>query len=370
MLNRNYDGTLRTVTGWPMGAQAANQGDGLIVWLNFSIYDGSHDVTDASPGGHDGILPHGDAGEDVHTNWPTLVSGPPRNGYQGVSFPPVRYFGITNVNGLNPISSFTICTWYRIPATDANGLSDCTLFDTGLGDQKTNAVHLGRWNSAGFGLWVVANNGFPTNAVPIAADTPGVDTGWHFVAYTFSAGKVVGYFDGVPVGTNTVPCDFVQVVNDDSPYASIGTFTHSRSFNPIDPEGASGPSGSYPNGGFGSQMADFRIYDRVKTAAEIEAIYEGQGAGPSNPPPPPNTCVIVTTNTTPFTNIYDATMLLTLTAPKIVGSKTFSEWRQDNSSFTNGQSAIVDLTADHSMEAVYTNTPNDLGRRFFKVKRK
>jgi hypothetical protein len=132
------------------------------------------------------------------------------------------------------------------------------------------------FNTAGW--FTLDAGGNPTNAVLFPdSSSLGADTGWNHYALTFAGGVCVAYFNGLAVSTNTIPCSFIKTLY----YVAAGGFTHQGTFNPIDPEGATGPSGSYPNAGFGAYLADVRLYNTVQSATNIYAIFQGTGASGS-----------------------------------------------------------------------------------------
>jgi hypothetical protein len=262
------------VTGWPIGAESANQGDGLILWLSPDIYTGSNTLSDASLGGHDMFVSYGTTGST--TNMPILTNGPA--GHSAMLSIVYRYGVITNWAGLENMTNGSIAVWGRYFST-AGG--DSVMFDCGNYPGVTNTWWFGRDDSFfNTRFWIHDADGNKVTAISYPDSSQGVDTGWHHYAATWSGNVFIGYYDGVPFVTNTITSAPYRTVTSDSHWIGVLCYTHNGTPSIMDNESASPDSGfhSYPNNGFmQGGIADLRIYNQVQSAANVLAIFSGQG---------------------------------------------------------------------------------------------
>src|ERR1035438_8646520 len=109
-ISRNADGTLRSATGWPKGALSSDQGNGLVLWLSFTGWNGISNVPDASPSLNDMTLPYSTL-NTPSTNYLLATNGP--NGLGAAWSTAYRYGIVTNWNGLTSLTNGTVATWGR-----------------------------------------------------------------------------------------------------------------------------------------------------------------------------------------------------------------------------------------------------------------
>jgi hypothetical protein len=120
----------------------------------------------------------------------------------------------------------------------------------------------------------------PSSAVeavefPDASPT-GNSGGWHHYLVTFDAGQIVGYFDGLPIATNTVG---LQALTMSGYYLGIGV----RTFNAtpeLDLSVDLHPNNAWING----RVDDVRIYKRALNPQEVFDLYRSFDTLPPTPP--------------------------------------------------------------------------------------
>jgi len=298
----------------PAGGNALT--NGLIAWLTFDDDFSDSKLDDASGNGHDAYR-FGRIGSVYPTNFPTQILSSTTPGRTNLSASDYcgrfdwyntgyglygregDYAGITNVANLTNLATATIMCWARYypPHAGLDYSSDAneTLISAGTSAGQVGAWGLGRLNNK---IWLnntrfyVTTNGNSDVSLGDFPENGYNDDSYHWTHYavTWNNGVAVGYTNGMPVFTNNISM-FVtrlrigQNNNNPTPWIGIGCDTHAGT-PPLNDEA---PQIEYPNNGWlNGVMDDVRIYNRVLSAAEIQAVYApGSGAGlPQKPAPP------------------------------------------------------------------------------------
>lgn len=282
-LDRNADGTLRSITGWPVGAYGQSQSDGLVMWLSFNGWGGTTNVPDASPGGCDLTLPYS-ALNTPSTNYPAATNGP--NGLGAALLTTYRYGIVTNLTPISNLTNGTVALWGYYSA----GSSGDSVFLDGGNYGDTNNWWMGRDDSFfNTRFWIHDAYGNKTNGVSFPDS--GTATPWMHYAVTWAGNVFVGYTNGVAFVTNTVANAPYRTITQPNGWMAIGCMTHGGTSDFTDNESANPDSGfhSYPNNGWlQGGLADLRIYARTLTAAEVSTVYTGIAAAAPPPEAPTN----------------------------------------------------------------------------------
>lgn len=209
------------------------------------------------------------------TNWPSPAVGPDgsvaakfvRNGssvFEGDG----DYAGIpwTTNAPFYRLTNGTLLAWAHY---DTNSYHVSTIIDGSSYSLFPYSWSLGRSYSQNTRFNVVGTNGTTFLAVVYPDSTSTGDTGgWHYYGVTWDGTNFIGYFDGVPISTNS-QAGFPALVLGGKPSAhwiAIGCLTHNGTPQ-IDGDG-------YPNNGmFGGEIDDIRIYNRALSGAEIQTLY-------------------------------------------------------------------------------------------------
>lgn len=283
-ISRNADGTLRSATGWPKGALCANQGEGLVLWLSFDNWTGTNNLEDASPSLNNLTLPYS-ALNTPATNFPAATNGP--NGIGAGLFTSYRYGILTNLGGLLNLTNGTVALWGQYSA-GASG--DSVFLDAGNYGGENN-WWLGRDDSFfNTRFWIHDAAGNKTNGVSFPDGSQGVESAWMHYAVTWAGNVFVGYTNGVAFVTNTIADAPFRTVTQPNGWMAVGCYTHGGTPDFTDNESATPNNGfsSYPNNGWlQGAMADVRVYNRMLSASEVQAVYSSapiEGANPTNPP--------------------------------------------------------------------------------------
>jgi len=241
--------------------------------------------------------------------WATPGIGP--NGAPGASVANGQYMGITNVGPLQNLTNGTISVWAQRTNGVGNGYS--YLLDCGFTFPCTNGWTLG------------CDNGLPTS---LYVTTPGTtrstiltwpdfhNTNWHMFSFTWSNAVVVGYYDGVPFQTNSLPSQVLTL--DDANWLTIGAIQHN-----VAPGG-----GTFPNAAFLlGYITDIRAYNQALSPSQILDVYSVLAS-----PTPPTPDIPPSGGNLP---------------PQILMHLTFQGW--------NGYTNVLDTTTNHA-DAVATTT--------------
>lgn len=313
-----------------------------LVWITFGGWPGQSNCVDVTGYTNHGYVFGGS------TNWPTLAVGP-FSATNAAHIGDNQYFAVTNAaNTFGHLTNGAIAIWVKPDAGfEAGSVNYGYMLDIGfsfpesygftLGHDPANATKFYGYNSGGTRFTILE---FPDYGA----------TNWHHYAVAWDATNAVGYFDGSPFQTNATSVPFFQV--DSAGWMAIGTMQHDGT-----PQWG---DDSYPNAAFlNGSVSDVRVYNRTISGGEAQSLFLGRdvASGGGGSSPVTQTCSRSSTNTTSFTNVYESTMTLTLTAPPTSGGRFFNSWLQDGSLSTTNRSVIVDLSSDKTMTAVFTNIP-------------
>ncbi|MGA2863541.1 MAG: LamG-like jellyroll fold domain-containing protein [Verrucomicrobiota bacterium] len=313
-INVDIYGHVRGANGsWDIGVvQSEPQGDppggsansGLLLYLSCDDnFVNADRILDRSGNGHDAMRFGFSA---TPTNWPTRVAGV-NGGYAAhftqlpiTLYPPGntnnyrtgQYAAITNIGTLSNLTSASICFWGEYDTSVTNTMSmdhNATFLDCGV--DTPGCWHFGRYYSSTYGntrFMVVTNGGMSESTSRLTwpedySATYGNSGGWHHYAVTVQQTNsgtcllVNGYFNGTNFGNMIVPGVTNLTVNKTPQrWIGIGCWTHGGTATLDDGD-------HYPNNGWlDGSITDVRIYGRVLSANEIEAIASGSAV----PTPP------------------------------------------------------------------------------------
>jgi hypothetical protein len=275
----NLDGTSRS-GGFPIGAYGTGPvgtfpDPSLVLWYRFDSLTGFiHDDS-----GH-----HATGTLEDAAHWPVLSRGPTTNPPNAALFTHIavdgtvagdgQYAAVTWLADLSPLTNATIAVWaHYTTSIDANYINDQTATILSCDPNIPGTVgawYLGRNFSSStiFAAYTNASNFQATYLVGFPDSTASGDTGgWHHYAVTKNGFTFVGYFDGVPVATNSAPVDALRI-GGNPPWLDIGSWPHNGTPAYGDDE--------YPNNGWmNGAIADVRIYNRRLSGADIQALVAG-----------------------------------------------------------------------------------------------
>jgi hypothetical protein len=260
-IDRNLDGTVRSITGWPVGALSGNQGAGMVLWLSFNGWDGTSSVTDASGNGNNAQLFGSSA------NYPTPVAGP--LGLGAAAIDDNQYFGVTQPSGFSALTNGSVAVWARYnPSSYGNSL----ILDAGY-DGETNSWRLGRVDGNLQTFFTVYDPTNGTRMYKIQFPDTGL-TNWNHYAVTWDGNNIVGYFNGAPIATASQTAPFLRLGSLYN-WMAIGTMHHEGT-----PQWGDDayPNCCYLKGG----VADIRIYNRSLSPLEMQGIFLGNGSLPGS----------------------------------------------------------------------------------------
>ncbi|HEV2393450.1 MAG TPA: LamG-like jellyroll fold domain-containing protein, partial [Verrucomicrobiae bacterium] len=249
----------------------------LLVDLNFDEDFSSGQVIDVTGNGHDGWCFN-------PTNWITATQGvfATIGGYWQTNstlleppstyIPVSQYFGITNLNGIRYLTNATVSLWVQFRQNTpqavwviSNG-RDAQYLDDQSG---TNGWDFAKVYSSSMQFLVYPLPGGYSTV--LTWPTP-VDTSYHLYTATVdcNANRAVAYYDGLPVQTNAVGVPFLQVYGS-APvrWLCVGKLAMQM------PPGPMSYDGNYAAGFFEGRIDDVRIYNRVLSSGEAEALYIG-----------------------------------------------------------------------------------------------
>jgi hypothetical protein len=221
------------------------------------------------------------------TNWPSLTTGPDGSraalfkqywdGY-GLYGRSGDYIGIPSSTSLVNMPEATISIWahyFRSPDGNIGNDHNSTLMNSGKDVPGT--FFFGRTYASYTSFDV---NISPTSSIEVLRFpdvAPDGDTGdWHHYAITFSGGTCIGYFDGKPFATNTVPVGMLTMAGH---YIGIGVWT----FN-VTPELDLSVDQHPNNGWINGKLDDVRIYRRALGSSELQSLYMQFDKLPPNMP--------------------------------------------------------------------------------------
>jgi hypothetical protein len=300
----------------------------LLVWLTFDdSFENKNYLADQS-----GIGNHAwrFGRPDYPTNWPTRVAasstpgGRPGMGYAGDFLWYLNdgwglynksgdYAGITNTGGLASMTNATIALWARYhPASRVSpeltwaAEQNATLLSAGSTVGYWGSWDFGRFaygggNNTKFQVYTAnPNHTQGRYLVPFpdsAQSGSGTTTNWNHYVVTWDNGVVRGYFNGVLFHTGTVRKADEEVITtliiaQNHPnivkWIGVGCNTHGGT-PPLEDE----PGVDYPNHGwFNGVMDDVRIYGRILSAAEVQALYSGTPSDLTAPRPPSSLSIV------------------------------------------------------------------------------
>jgi hypothetical protein len=311
------------------GGSASGPTNGLLVWLrfddNFTNGNANGMLADASGNGHNAYR-FGWTNSVYPTNFPTRILSSSISGRMNLSgsdysglfnwHPDTNadfglsgdYAGITNVASLTNMATATIVCWarYNPPNPGFDYLSDHNekLLSAGTASEVPGTWEFGRTDiydspqRTFFCVFTNANSGPGCSFLQFPDFAQNDDTtNWNHYAVTWNNGVMIGYLNGVPVGTNDISAivTHLQIGEDMSwkaPWISVGCDTHAGTPLIGDNEGE---GYNYPNNGFlNGVLDDVRIYNTVLSPADIQTIYSSGGTGLAARPSPPTGLKIIT----------------------------------------------------------------------------
>jgi hypothetical protein len=228
------------------------------------------------------------------TNWPSVTTGPdgsqaayyrkPDLVLQGTEYHTYGdYLAVTNWNGIDFLTNGTISVWAWF---DTNSYASTLLLGAGYnvpsagdGNAATYSWDFGREYTENVRFYInmpsstVAKVYFPDDTV---WGTGGLSTyattNWNMYTVTWNAAsnQIIGYYDGQPIGTNTLDAPFLRIY---SPHHWMGVGCSHHEGTPQMDYGLPGGD-MYPNNGWmGGKLDDIRIYNRALSASEVSTIY-------------------------------------------------------------------------------------------------
>ena len=249
-----------TVTGSPAGSGAVGyaqgvRGDGANLYWRFGEASGTTAVD--SVGVRDGQLQPG-----VVRGGPSAVRDPADRSVRtnGTST------GLVSAFDQQPApTTFTAESWFRTSTTSGGKLLGYGNSRTGTSGSYDRHVYMNDAGQLSFGVYTGAG------AVTVQSRESYNDGGWHHVAATLDAGRMVLYVDGVAVGQRSA-------VGWPSAYAGYWS---------VGGDSLGGwpdrPSSSF----FAGDLDEFAAYPTALAAARVEEHYlRGAGAGPAPNQPP------------------------------------------------------------------------------------
>lgn len=262
----------------------------MIMHITFNNWGGGTNALDSTTNHCDAAL--------FLNNWPVPAVGPDGGSAAYISSTNSAYFGVTNVAPMLNLTQGTVAVWAkRDLQTGYSYILDC-----GYTFPATNGWTLGNDNASPTKLYVCGPDS-SRNTVLTWNDYQ--NTNWHHFAFTWSSGNAIGYFDGLPFQTNTLPSLVLSL--DDANWLCIGAIQHDT------PPGL----GTYPNAAFlNGTLTDIRMYNTALSASELLNVYYVSAAPelphePATAIPgslPPQTLMHLTfTNWGGFTNVLDVT---------------------------------------------------------------
>jgi Concanavalin A-like lectin/glucanases superfamily len=296
-----------------IGVQTNIPDPSLVMHLSFDNYLPDGAVLDISGHGNHGY-------RYSATNWPTATNGV--DGLQAAYYRrpvPVMqgdelhnygdYIAVTNLNGIEFLTNGTISVWAWF---DTDSYAATALVDAGYDapsatypDSAANSWHLGRSYTSSVRFIVNYSGGsdykviFPDDSIYNGGNSTFATANWHLYGVSWSAdsNRIVGYYDGRAISTNTMSAPFLRIY---SPYhwLAVGCRIH---------EGSPGmdyglPNGDmYPNNGWmGGRIDDVRIYNRALTDLEVSSLYKSFDKLPPSMP----TILTVETNASSLLTLH------------------------------------------------------------------
>ena len=225
------------------------------------------------------------------TNWPAATTGPDgsRAGlFSGPRFAPPPhdpdytqgdYAGIPYSPALDHLSNGTVLAWAFY---DFTSYHNSTIIDNSIYGTDYGSWSLGRTYTYNTLFEIGVGNG--SNGTYLAVQYPdfapggGSTGGWHYYGATWDGTNIVGYFDGLPISTNS-QAGFPELVVGTASWTAIGCKVHAGTPQWGDPD-------DLPNWGWlGGKIDDVRIYKRALNPAEILSLYASFDNQPPSTPP-------------------------------------------------------------------------------------
>jgi hypothetical protein len=243
----------------PVDVTVANSD--LVLHFDFETNFSGGVVRDVSNYGNHGIrysLAH----------WPTNVAG---IAGQGAFFPGranPAYIAVTNWNGIEILTNGAVSIWAQFTTNSYDG---STLVDAGdLG--HPNSWRLGRDQSANVRFLVFDGNGtpqvkvnFPDDSMYNGQTATYATAKWHQYAVTWDGLNITGYYDGLPISTNSLGVPFLRITAGGH-WMAIGC--RQRDGTPQWGDDA------YPSTGWmGGSIDELRMYSRALSGQFVGAIY-------------------------------------------------------------------------------------------------
>lgn len=241
----------------------------LVLHLPFDNDFSGGAVLDASGYGNHGL-------RYSSSNWPSLARGP--DGSQAGQFGVISsingdYVAVPYSTNLDRLTNGTLFAWVRYTSNsyhaaapvDAGWWEDDYSWTLGRNYSTTTKFVISRSNSEY--VMLTFPDGF----------TSGTDGGWHHYGVTWDSINFVGYFDGIPFGTNTQTGIPHLNIGGSSRWIAIGCRNHDGTPNWGDD--------LYPNNGWiGGFIDDVRIYNRALTREEAAVCYASFDRQPPSKP--------------------------------------------------------------------------------------
>ncbi len=241
----------------------------LVLYLPFdNDFTNSGEILDASGYGNNAL-------RYSLTNWPTPAVGPDDSMaaefVRATTNTPFEgggdYAGIpwTTNAPFYSLTNGTLLAWAHY---NANSYHASVIIDGSSYSIFPYSWFLGRDYSSMTRFEVYNASGGVFHAVTYPDSSAGDTGGWHYYGVTWDGTNFIGYYDGLPISTNS-QAGFPALVlggKANAHWIAIGCLTHNGTPQ-IDGDG-------YPNNGFfGGEIDDIRLYNRPLSGAEIQALY-------------------------------------------------------------------------------------------------
>lgn len=292
-ITNDINGAVRGENGrWDVGAYEYDHS--LKMWWDFEQYSNCAGciVTDMSGNTNNGVTVTNrftDSFTDQTNYAPGIVTG--RTGTNAVNFQLLgtnrnwvvyaenlgynmgQWLGITNWNGISPLTNGTWMCWYM--ETNTAGPGDATLWGGGWinspGDDNTWDVSRYNYDNLTFTEFTNSNRRAGSSVPNMIASNV-----WCHVAFSWNAtnNSLQCYTNGVLAQSNTLAAPYLHLADNGVHNVIVGGSTHGGSYQLGDDQ--------FPNNGwFAGYMDDLRIYNRELSATEIASIVNGGGSAPA-----------------------------------------------------------------------------------------
>lgn len=167
------------------------------------------------------------------------------------------YIRIPDSVSLSPTSKISVFCWVKGSASAQSTI--LSKYDTGI-DQRSYSM----WVSTDKLRSIISDDGTYTNIKDYRSSIVAFDNTWHFVGFTFNAGTLKLFVDGIE-DTNLTKTtdDTITTIHNSTADATIGCYLNSNA----------------PTSFFDGDLATPRIWDRNLSADEITFLYKSYNPG-------------------------------------------------------------------------------------------